>query len=87
MCFARSRLQARITRTGHRFLGSSVLEPRIIFLLGGRLLSSFLFGVSPHDPVVLLLAPLDLAVTAFMVCLLPAMRAARTEPIEVLGSE
>lgn len=46
-----------------------------------RILSSLLFGVSTTDPVIYLAAPAIIAVTSFLSCLLPAMRATRVSPI------
>jgi putative ABC transport system permease protein len=52
-----------------------------------RVLSGFLFGVEPHDPVTLtLVAVLVLGVSA-AACLLPARRATGVDPIEVLRAE
>ena len=53
----------------------------------GRLMRSLLFGVEPLDPVALLVSPLLLAVIAVAACVLPAVRAARTDPAVCLRSE
>ncbi len=50
----------------------------------GRVLGALLFGVSPRDPLVLLGAPLLLLTAAFLAGLLPARRAARTDPAVTL---
>lgn len=49
-----------------------------------RLMSSMLYGVSANDPVSLLVAILVLGVAALLACLLPALRATRTDPITAL---
>ncbi len=49
-----------------------------------RLLRSFLFGVSPLDPVTYGGIALLLTLVAALACLVPVRRALRTEPVEVL---
>lgn len=51
------------------------------------LLRSFLFGVSPFDPLVLALAALAVLLLAVLASLLPAQRAAAVDPILALRSE
>lgn len=53
----------------------------------GRLLSSFLFGVSPQDPWTLGGAVLVLVAVATPACFLPARRAASASPAEVLRTD
>ena len=50
-------------------------------------ISSLLFGVSPHDPVVLVGAVLVLGLTALAASWLPAVRASRVDPMTTLRSE
>jgi predicted permease len=50
----------------------------------GRLLASFLYGVSPADPWAIGGAALVMLGVAMPACLLPASRAASTDPVEVL---
>ena len=49
-----------------------------------RLLGNLLYKVSPRDPLAFGLALVVLAITAMAACLLPAWRAARTEPARAL---
>lgn len=53
----------------------------------GRLLASFLFGVSPQDPWTLGGAVLVLVAVAMPACLLPARRAASASPADVLRTD
>ncbi len=53
----------------------------------GRLIASMLAGVSPFDPVTLVLVPVGLATVAAVAAFLPALRAARTDPLTVLRTE
>ncbi len=52
-----------------------------------RALQSLLFGVTVHDPATFVLAPLALVVPAAIATLLPARRAARTNPVDVIREE
>ena len=51
------------------------------------LLKSFLFSVTPHDPVVFAGAGALLLLTGLLAALVPAIRAARVDPIVALRSE
>jgi putative ABC transport system permease protein len=52
-----------------------------------RLMSSFLFGVRPWDPVAFLSAPLILSVVALLAVWLPGMRACKIDPVQALRAE
>jgi ABC-type antimicrobial peptide transport system permease subunit len=55
-----------------------------IATLAGRLLRSYLFGISPADPITLLAsASTMLVISAIAVCV-PAARAARIDPLVAL---
>ncbi|MGH9391807.1 MAG: ABC transporter permease, partial [Vicinamibacteria bacterium] len=56
-------------------------------LASGRLLEGLLFGVEPSDPGTLLVVPLVLSGVAILASWLPARRAMRTDPAEVLRQE
>ncbi|MGH9568845.1 MAG: hypothetical protein ACRD4F_04365, partial [Candidatus Angelobacter sp.] len=58
-----------------------------VTILGGRGMASQLFGVKPYDPLVLLITTLVLALAAFVAALIPACRAANTEPMLALRTE
>lgn len=52
-----------------------------------RGLAAVLYGVRPHDPVVLIAAPVLLAAIALLACLVPAHRAASVDPMAALRQE
>ena len=54
---------------------------------GGRLIASFLYGVSPLDPVTFIAVPFILTVAALVAVYLPARRATRVDPATVLRAE
>jgi predicted permease len=58
-----------------------------ITVLGGRVMASQLFGVKPYDPVVLSITTAVLAAAAFIAAVIPARRAANTEPMRALRTE
>jgi len=51
------------------------------------LLRSLLFGVSPFDPLVLILAAVGVLLLAVVASTLPAFRAASTDPVQALRGE
>jgi predicted permease len=63
----------------------------VLGLLGAatasHLLNSFLFGVSPFDPLVLALAAVSVLMLALVASLLPAQRAASIDPMKALRAD
>ena len=53
----------------------------------GQLLTGELYEVSPHDPRTFLTAAVVLLCVAWVACEIPAHRATRTDPVNVLRSE
>jgi ABC-type lipoprotein release transport system permease subunit len=50
-------------------------------------MASQLYGVKPHDPAVMVITTIVLAVAAFVAAVIPARRAANTEPMRALRTE
>ncbi|WP_426752821.1 ADOP family duplicated permease [Myxococcus sp. Y35] len=59
----------------------------VIAMAFSRLVRSFLFGVSPADPLAIVAVLAVLALAGFAASLVPALRASRVEPIEALRVE
>jgi len=53
----------------------------------GRLLTTQLYEVSPHNPALLAITAVTLGMVALFACFLPARRATFVNPIEALRTE
>ncbi|HEV8241611.1 MAG TPA: ABC transporter permease [Thermoanaerobaculia bacterium] len=58
-----------------------------LWVPAARLIRGLLYGVQPLDPASMLIAPALLALAALAAALLPALRAARTEPARALRQD
>jgi macrolide transport system ATP-binding/permease protein len=81
---AASDLLALVMRHGAVLTAGGVLLGAAAALGSTRLLGSLLYHVSPRDPLVFGSAFLAMAVASLAACLLPAWRAARTDPARAL---
>ena len=79
-----SNLLRLVISRGLRLTGAGVLFGTIGALALTRWLGQLLYNVSPRDPVVFGLALIVMTAAALFACLLPAWRAARTDPARVL---
>ncbi|HEX6069850.1 MAG TPA: FtsX-like permease family protein, partial [Longimicrobiaceae bacterium] len=70
-----------------RLVAMGLVIGLLLAVLGGRLLTSFLYGMSATDPATLALSALLLAVVALCAGAIPAWRAARVDPMAVLREE
>jgi predicted permease len=68
-------------------VGIGILLGLGLALLGGRSLSSMLFGVGPRDPLVLSLASAFLLAVALIAALAPALRASRIDPTMAIRAD
>ncbi len=78
---------AMIFTQAMRWVGLGGICGLLAALVAGRWLASMLFGVSPADPLVLLIVAVTLAAVATLACLIPARRAAKVDPLDALRCE
>ncbi|MEP6833766.1 MAG: ABC transporter permease [Gemmatimonas sp.] len=72
---------------GLKLVAASVVTGTLGALGLTRLLSSLLFQIDAHDPLIFTLAPTLLSLVAVLACVIPARAAARNNPVEVIRAE
>jgi putative ABC transport system permease protein len=83
----RSEIVRLILGEAGRLIGVGVATGIAIAVLFGRVLGTLLFEVPAADPLTLAAASLTFVVTAFVVCAVPAWRAARVDLMHALRHE
>ena len=83
----RRQLGALVLRSGAGVVATGMVAGLVGALSLSKLAESFLFEVKPRDPLVFVAATLTIAVVGLLAALIPARRAARVEPMEVLRQE
>jgi putative ABC transport system permease protein len=76
-----------MTRQGLALTLAGIAGGLVLFLIIARFLRSFLYGVSANDPLTLILAAAFLLLVATLASWLPARRASRVDPANVLRAE
>jgi predicted permease len=76
---------ALILREGLWLALAGVAAGTVTATIFGRLLASYLYGITPSNPWLLLAMTAALALVAVCACLLPARRAARVDVIRILN--
>jgi len=82
-----SDVKGMIVRQGGFVALAGVIVGLAIAFVGGRVIESLLYAVSPRDPAVFAATTLLLLAVALLACWLPARRAARLSPLEALRTE
>ena len=83
----RGRLMRLVLRQGLGFTLAGLALGLLAAAATSRLLSTQLFGVTPFDGVAFAVAPVVLILVALAACLVPAWRAAATDPAVALRAE
>lgn len=83
----RGRVIRLILRQAFVLLAAGVAAGIALAFCATRFLSSFLYGVSTHDPWTLVVVPIVLMLSSALAAFIPARRAASTDPIRALRSE
>jgi len=76
----------QIVRQGGLAAAAGILAGLATAFAGSRLIESLLYGVSPRDPRVFATMAIGLLVVALAACWIPARRAARLNPVNILRS-
>jgi ABC-type antimicrobial peptide transport system permease subunit len=78
---------AMMTRQGLVLTAAGIAGGLVLFAVTAHFLRAFLYGVAPGDPVTLAVASALLAGIAALASWIPARRASRVDPADVLRSE
>ncbi|MDQ5977200.1 MAG: hypothetical protein QG602_172 [Verrucomicrobiota bacterium] len=81
------RLVWQVVRSGLVLAATGAGIGLILAFAVTRLMTNFLYGVSPFDPVTFTLVPLALGLVALLACWLPARRATKVDPMTALRAE
>jgi putative ABC transport system permease protein len=84
---SRGEVVGLVVREGTTLAGIGVAIGIAGALIGSRILGTLLFGIGPRDTLTFAAVPVLILLLAFFAALLPALRAARAEPMLALRSE
>ena len=76
-----------VVRQGAALIATGAVAGLLAAAASGRVLESFLYGVTTDDRLTFVLAPLVLVAVAVFACWLPARRATRIDPMDALRVE
>jgi len=83
----RAKICGLIVRQGMIMVGLGILAGVFVSLGCAPLVQHFVYGVTPHDPAMIIGVAALLAGIAILACWLPARRAARVDPVIALRAE
>ena len=72
---------------GARLAALGLAAGLALALLSGRVLQGVLFGVTPHDPVILASVTVVVTIATLLACYIPGRRAVRVDPMVALRAE
>jgi putative ABC transport system permease protein len=81
------RVRRMILRDGMTLAVAGIVIGLVVALSFARVLSGFLFGVTPRDPAVFTIATVVLVIVGFVAAWLPARRATQLDPAAALRQE
>ena len=84
---SRGRVIGDLLRDAGKMLIIGLAFGSVLALLAGRQASTMVFGLKPWDPVTLIAAATLLAVVTTVASLIPALKAARVNPVDSLRTE
>ena len=84
---SRANVLGLVVRRGLAYAGAGIGAGIVAALFLTRLMEGLLFGVAPRDPMTFLLVSAILLVIAAAASLIPALRAARVDPLEALRAD
>jgi putative ABC transport system permease protein len=76
-----------VVRQGLRLTVTGLLVGSVLALFGTQLMTKLLFGVTPRDPVTLIVVAALLAGTSILAALIPARKASRADPMTALRAD
>ena len=77
----------QVVGEGLRTVGAGIALGIVLALAMGRLVTALLYGIAPRDPGVLIAVSASLMAVAILASLVPALRAARADPITALRAD
>jgi len=80
-------IERMILREGGRLVVIGLLLGLTGAVFAGRVVRGMLFGISPNDPVTLVTAALAMAAIGVVACWVPALRAARVDPVITMRAQ
>jgi len=80
-------VRAMVMRQAARLLAGGLVVGLLVAWLGASVLKGFVYGVSVRDPLTYAMVPVLFALVGFAASYLPARRATRVSPTEVMREE
>jgi len=82
-----SSVAAMVVKQGVVLAGAGIVVGLALAFVLTRFLASFLFAVTPTDPITMVVVVVSLGLAALAASFIPALRATRTDPVEVLRAD